>query len=569
VSENQQQDNLVDRRWGNAVQGSTIKRFVQDKLQPYSEALRGKKVQIILSDIPADEKSALKRAKYESAVISARQKVKSFESIGCEVQVQILNPGTTRKEFRDIITASNRNLEIEQIIVQYPLPVGLEEMELDIAPEKNLDSLGDDALLPTPENPAPATSEGIARVVDAFADIPRTTETNGNTEAIAQNEAAQSEAIVRMVSNFAQAESDVTVAVVGAKGFVGQGVVRLLEEQGINVFQIDASDADFGGGAKLMQVRDADIVISATGVPNTLDARHITPFHRLVVDSGFTPIIGETVGSKKVEGDIDEEVKAIAQNMTPVPGGIGPTEMAVLMQRLVKSTVDPNVEDWSLQDIEGLSTDYLTREEVAEIQRDWAQGVYATAHSLFESRADSVSQEDGFKVLEIDGYTLSLAERNQELSIRAQGIRAGEDLLKYDQTVNITTISPVFNVRDNEAFTQMQSEVEPLQRQWAADIYSVARNLFDTVKSFQPERIEQTAPGVELLSGRNYALQVDSNQNIFTLLEANRGAIAKYNLSRQTVDASRLIATDAHQWMPDKNIAVQFTQPQGDRQLEP
>jgi methylenetetrahydrofolate dehydrogenase (NADP+) / methenyltetrahydrofolate cyclohydrolase len=554
----QQQDNQLDLRWGNQIRGSRIKQYVESKLQPYSEALRGKKVQIILFDAP-DNTSALIKARYESAKISARQKIKSFQSIGCVAQVQNLGADTTGQELKIIIDELNNNAEVDQVIIQYPLPgIVLQEIAREISHEKDLDSLGDDALLPTPENPAPATSEGIAKVAQAFAD------TSISHEAIAQGEA-----IVRMVSNFAQAESDVTVAVVGARGFVGQGVVRLLEEQGINVLQFDASDSDFGGGAKLMQVRDADIVISATGVPNTLDARHITPFHRLVVDSGFTPIIGETVGSKKVEGDIDEEVKAIAQNMTPVPGGSGPTEMAVLMQRLVKSTVDPNVEDWSLQDIEGLSTDYLTREEVAEIQRGWAQGGYATAHSLFESRSDSVVQADGFKALQIENYTLNLNERNQELSIQAQGIRAGEDLIKYDQIGNAVTIAPVFNVRDNEAFSQMQSEVEPLQRQWAADIYTVARNLFDTVKSLQPERIEQTAPGVELLSGRNYALQLDSNQNTFTLLEANRGAIAKYNLSRQTVDASRLIATDAAQWMPDKNIAVQFTQPQGDRQLEP
>ena len=116
---------------------------------------------------------------------------------------------------------------------------------------------------------------------------------------------------------------------VGARGFVGRGVVRLLNDRGLDVEQIDLGD-------DLHRVTRADIVVSTAGNPHLLTAEHIRPYHRLVVDSGFTP---QADGS--VTGDVHPAAARLPQNITPVPGGVGPIEMAVLMDRIVRQEANP------------------------------------------------------------------------------------------------------------------------------------------------------------------------------------------------------------------------------------
>lgn len=114
------------------------------------------------------------------------------------------------------------------IIVQNPIPPDLKRSLEIISPEKDLDGIQENH----PFFKASATSETIARLVKSFADE--------NTK----------------------------VAVVGGDGFVGRGVIRLLEQDNINCFGLEQRD-------DLLRIRKADIVVSATGVPELLDERHL------------------------------------------------------------------------------------------------------------------------------------------------------------------------------------------------------------------------------------------------------------------------------------------------------
>jgi len=93
---------------------------------------------------------------------------------------------------------------------------------------------------------------------------------------------ATSEGVARIVESFAQPDSN--VAVIGGGGFIGNGVVNYLQEKNINCFILEDGD-------DLTRTRVADIVVTVTGVTG-LATPYILPEHRLVVDSGFTP--GET-----------------------------------------------------------------------------------------------------------------------------------------------------------------------------------------------------------------------------------------------------------------------------------
>ncbi|MEU1888535.1 hypothetical protein ABZ491_23995 [Micromonospora rifamycinica] len=140
------------------------------------------------------------------------------------------------------------------------------------------------------------------------------------------------EALVPLVQPFT---SDTpAIAVVGAHGFVGRAVVTRLTEHGHEPLQL-------GLGDDLNSVRDVDVVISVTGSPGLLGPQHIRPHHRLVVDSGFVPS-----PDGGVTGDISPEAKGIPQNITPVSGGIGPVEMAVLVERVIRQELHADLAPW-------------------------------------------------------------------------------------------------------------------------------------------------------------------------------------------------------------------------------
>ncbi|MEV6583667.1 hypothetical protein AB0M92_36620 [Streptomyces sp. NPDC051582] len=84
------------------------------------------------------------------------------------------------------------------------------------------------------------------------------------------------------------------------------------------------------------------IVVSTAGSAHLLTSEHIRPHHRVVVDSGFSP---QPDGS--FAGDMHPSATSIPQNITPVPGGVGPVEMAVLMERIVRQVTDPDLQPWS------------------------------------------------------------------------------------------------------------------------------------------------------------------------------------------------------------------------------
>ncbi|MGW4307700.1 tetrahydrofolate dehydrogenase/cyclohydrolase catalytic domain-containing protein [Streptomyces californicus] len=236
------------------------------------------------------------RVRLEASRISAEQKIKSFEHLGFRADHVVLPPGVGRGEFREVLEGYNADPATRAIIVQFPPPRDLAPVVDGMDPAKDIDAL----LKGRSPYPACATAEGIYRVVEPFAtDRP-------------------------------------AIAVVGSKGFVGQGVVTMLRADGHDPMTLDHGD-------RLERVRDADIVISVTGSPGILTPDHIQPHHRVVIDSGFVP---QADGS--VRGDVRAEAYGIPQNLTPVPGGIGPVEMATLMERVVRQEVDPDVVSWKV-----------------------------------------------------------------------------------------------------------------------------------------------------------------------------------------------------------------------------
>lgn len=291
------------------VSGRDVLRQAKELYAPYRDAVAptGQRVAIIRFQ-PAENDPPEWKVKLEASKVSAEQKVKSFEHLGFEANHVVMPPGTTRAQFAEVLERANQDPQTRAIIVQFPPPAHLQPLVQRMDPAKDIDALTKGR---SPYN-ACATAEGICRVVEPFA------------------------------------KDDPVIAVVGSKGFVGQGVVTTLREQGHRLMELDAGD-------DLRRVRDADIVVSVTGNPGILGPDHLRPHHRLVVDSGFVP---QPDGS--VKGDVQRAAYDIPQHLTPVPGGIGPVEMATLMERVVRREVDPNAPSWQVE-----PRPYLTREQLA------------------------------------------------------------------------------------------------------------------------------------------------------------------------------------------------------------
>ena len=112
----------------------------------------------------------------------------------------------------------------------------------------------------------------------------------------------------------------VSTVVVGAKGFVGKKIVKLLRDKGSRVAVCDLDTKDLGA-----RTSKADILISATGVAGLISADMVKR-GAVVID----------VGAPK--GDVrTEEVKEKAGFISPVPGGVGPVTIVSLLENLVEN----------------------------------------------------------------------------------------------------------------------------------------------------------------------------------------------------------------------------------------
>ena len=274
------------------IYGGQIAKIVKSRCEPYRDYFLDKKVSLISFAPPSNLESPVKKAFFKAATISTEQKAKTFKFLGCSVDCPYLSSLTTPGEFESLLHKTINTPNLIGIIVQNPMPRKLKSKLKIIPSTLDLDGVRKNH----PRFKASATSEAIARLVKFFA-----------------------------------TEKDLVV-VVGGKGFVGEGAIKLLSESKINCLSLDYGD-------ELTQTLKGDLVVSATGVPELLDERHLKEEHKLVVDSGFIPL------EDAILGDVKRSAYQIPQNLTPVPGGVGPLQMAVLLERIM-SNAGFSLQNW-------------------------------------------------------------------------------------------------------------------------------------------------------------------------------------------------------------------------------
>lgn len=230
-------------------------------------------------------------------------KVKACERVGFESTL-LRMPGTTSElELLKKIKELNENDAIDGFIVQLPLPkqIDTQKVLLTVDPDKDVDgfhptNFGKMALDMT--SFIPATPFGILELLERY---------NVRTEGKHTVVIGRSHIVGRPMS-----------ILMGRKGFPGNSTVTLTHSHTKNITQITSQ---------------ADIIITALGNPGFLKAEMVKD-DVVIIDVGITRVEDESrPRGYRLEGDVDfENVSKKASFITPVPGGVGPMTIAMLLK---------------------------------------------------------------------------------------------------------------------------------------------------------------------------------------------------------------------------------------------
>lgn len=229
-------------------------------------------------------------------------KVKACEKVGFESTLIKMPSTTSETELLKVIRDLNENDDIDGFIVQLPLPKQIDTQKILMAvdPSKDVDgfhpeNFGKMALDMTTF--IPATPFGILELLERY---------NVKTEGKHTVVIGRSHIVGRPMS-----------ILMGRKGFPGNSTVTLTHSHTKNINQITSQ---------------ADIIITALGVPNYLKAEMIKD-DAVIIDVGITRVNDDSEKGYTITGDVDfENVSKKASYITPVPGGVGPMTIAMLLK---------------------------------------------------------------------------------------------------------------------------------------------------------------------------------------------------------------------------------------------
>jgi methylenetetrahydrofolate dehydrogenase (NADP+)/methenyltetrahydrofolate cyclohydrolase len=209
---------------------------------------------------------------------------------------------TTQTELEAVITELNHNEKVDGILVQLPLPNHLDAVTLlyQIDPKKDVDGLH-------PVN--------LGQLVRGESGLRSCTPAG----------------IMRLLQEYNIPLQGKQAVVVGRSILVGKPMALMLLEANATVTIAHSRSQS------LEEItRNADILITAIGRPGLITAEMIKP-GAVVVDVGINRVT-HADGSSSLVGDVNfDAVKSVAEFITPVPGGVGPMTVAMLLQNTVDS----------------------------------------------------------------------------------------------------------------------------------------------------------------------------------------------------------------------------------------
>ncbi|MGD1896112.1 MAG: bifunctional methylenetetrahydrofolate dehydrogenase/methenyltetrahydrofolate cyclohydrolase FolD [Phormidesmis sp.] len=232
-----------------------------------------------------------------------RNKERACERMGIASLGKHLPTATTQAAVAEEILALNQNPNVDGILVQLPLPKHLNATSLLalIAPDKDADGLH-------PVN--------LGRLVRGEPGLRSCTPAG----------------IMRLLAEYDIPLAGKTAVVLGRSILVGKPI-------GLMLLAADVTPTFAHSKTKNLAelTRSADILIAAVGVPRLVGKEMVKP-GSTVIDVGINRVEGAEGGRAKLVGDIDfAAVEPIAGEITPVPGGIGPMTVTMLLENTIAS----------------------------------------------------------------------------------------------------------------------------------------------------------------------------------------------------------------------------------------
>lgn len=273
------------------IDGKALAAQVRASLRPAVAALAARGAQPGLAAILAGDDAASR--------VYVRNKVRACEETGVRSELHEFAASVTEQALLECIATLNRDPRVHGVLVQLPLPVHLdaERVLAAVSPAKDVDgfhvaNLG--ALLRGTPRFVPSTPAGVLRLLE-HAGVP-----------LAGRRAV----------------------VIGRSSIVGKPLALLLLQRDATVTICHSRTTHLAELA-----RQADVLVAAAGRPGMVGAEMVKP-GACVID------VGTSRGADgKLSGDVDfAAVREIAGWITPVPGGVGPMTVAMLVANTVRAT---------------------------------------------------------------------------------------------------------------------------------------------------------------------------------------------------------------------------------------
>ena len=280
------------------IDGKAVAADIRAQVAKRVEALKAKGVMPALSVILVGDNPA--------SVSYVTGKQKALAEAGMVDKSIHLPESTSEQELLDLIAKLNADPSVHGILVQLPLPkhINEEKVTLAIDPKKDVDgfhpvNMGN--LLIGRKGFLPCTPHGVLILLERAG-----VQTNG-----------------------------ARVAVIGRSNIVGKPMALLLSRKEYN----STVTLCHTGTKDLASItREADIIIAAAGRPKTITADMVKE-GAVVIDVGVNRVPDASKKSGfRLAGDVDyEAIKQKASVITPVPGGVGPMTIALLMQNTIEA----------------------------------------------------------------------------------------------------------------------------------------------------------------------------------------------------------------------------------------
>lgn len=230
--------------------------------------------------------------------VYVRNKSKACEKVGIEFEEYLFDDKLQEKELLQLIEKLNLDDSVHGILLQSPVPkhIDINKAFRTISPDKDVDgfnpinvgnlSIGEDAFIS-------CTPYGIVKMLEEY-----------NIETVGKK-----------------------AVILGRSNIVGKPMIQCMLNKNSTVTVCHSKTKDIEE-----EVKRADIVIAAIGKPKFVKA-HMVKEGAVVIDVGINRLEDGTIC-----GDVDyDEVSKKASYITPVPGGVGPMTIAMLLSNLVKA----------------------------------------------------------------------------------------------------------------------------------------------------------------------------------------------------------------------------------------